>query len=207
MIDRPAHPCACGCSTPVNRLRPNGPWVHFRKGHWAKIHSKRVDPIKRFFSHFTQADGCWLWTGSISLGYGRVWWGDRKTWAHRVAWEIANGQPVPPGLLVCHHCDVRNCVNPAHLFIGTHGDNTHDMDAKGRRRCTPVFGEQHKRAKLNTQAVRSIRAARARGERLRVIAARHGISVQHASLICLRNSWKHLDPLTSAMTATSEGRN
>lgn len=207
MSDETSAPlCGCGCGTPVNRLRPNGPWVHFRKGHWAKIHSKRADPIKRFFSHVIKTDACWLWTGQIHIGYGRVWWGNKKTWAHRVAWEIANG-PIPTGLLVCHHCDVRNCVNPDHLFVGTHADNTHDMDAKGRRRSAHTFGERHHRARLNTQDVMAIRSARADGERLRAIAARYGVSAQHVSLICLHNSWKHLDSAPTATTATSGGRN
>jgi len=96
--------------------------------------------IARFWSKASRADGCLLWTGRLDphgygefrLGSGRS--GRRQTrLAHRVAYEIAKG-PIPPGLCVCHSCDVRNCVEPAHLWLGTVADNNRDMVAKGRHR-------------------------------------------------------------------------
>jgi len=72
--------------------------------------------------------GCHVWTAAhYSNGYGMF---DAQL-AHRVAWKIHIG-PVPGQLCVLHHCDVRNCVNPEHLFLGTKQDNTRDMVAKGR---------------------------------------------------------------------------
>ena len=80
--------------------------------------------------------GCWLWTGRVARnGYG-TWGGGRsgeRISAHRLAWQEANG-PVPDGLQVLHRCDVRCCVNPEHLFLGTARENTRDMMAKGRAR-------------------------------------------------------------------------
>lgn len=78
--------------------------------------------------------GCWLWTGRYgNNGYGTFGGGRKgeRTGAHRLVWEITNG-PIPDGLFVLHRCDVRGCVNPEHLFLGTAKDNTQDMMAKGR---------------------------------------------------------------------------
>lgn len=59
--------------------------------------------------------------------------GQNPRYAHRAAWELAHGRPVPDGMDVCHSCDVRHCVNPAHLFIGTAKDNIQDSIRKGRQ--------------------------------------------------------------------------
>lgn len=76
--------------------------------------------------------GCYLWAGAvIRAGYGKLGRRGRTLSAHRYFWEEENG-PIPNGLHVLHKCDVRNCVNPDHMFLGTHGDNMRDMFAKGR---------------------------------------------------------------------------
>lgn len=77
--------------------------------------------------------GCLLWGGSLDTGgYGVVMVEGRPVKAHRVAWTVANG-PIPDGLRVLHTCDVRNCIEPSHLWLGTQGDNIRDMWQKGRQ--------------------------------------------------------------------------
>lgn len=79
--------------------------------------------------------GCWEWIACLNTnGYGDFFSGSRKTGhklAHRVSWEIHKGQ-IAPGLLVLHKCDNPKCVNPEHLFLGTHRDNALDAKTKGR---------------------------------------------------------------------------
>lgn len=128
--------------------------------------------------------GCWLWVGGLrQRGYGQVRVGARMRTAHRVAWELFKG-PIVAGLHVLHRCDVRPCVNPAHLFLGTHADNMRDMSQKGRA----PRGERSGCAKLSAEDVRTIR--RLRGVLLhRQIAAAWGISLGQVSKIQTGAQW------------------
>jgi hypothetical protein len=100
---------------------------------------------ERFWMNVEKTDTCWLYKRLEKDGYGYFRFGpygpDQEQWyAHRYSWVIHNGQ-IPEDKEVCHTCDVRNCVNPAHLWLGSHAENMRDMVVKGRRkgnRYTPV---------------------------------------------------------------------
>jgi len=92
--------------------------------------------IDRFNEKWTPVteSGCWLWTDYLVSGkYGHLTVNYKTLAAHRVSYELHVGE-IPEGLCVCHRCDVPFCVNPDHLFLGTHKDNTQDMLKKNRGR-------------------------------------------------------------------------
>lgn len=92
------------------------------------------DLMERFMDYvFPEPNsGCWLWSGGwTSSGYGIFGWPGHTNRAHKAIWEILFG-PVSRGLVVRHKCDVRCCVNPQHLILGTSADNSADMVSRGR---------------------------------------------------------------------------
>ena len=136
--------------------------------------------------------GCLEFQGKKSQnGYGRISLGRRSQGegpAHRVAWELANGQTVPEGMVVCHRCDNPPCCNPDHLFVGTPAENTADMLAKGRAR----IGTAHHNAILTPDLVRAIRRLSSEGVSQRKIAARIGVSQGCVSAVLTRRLWSHV---------------
>lgn len=145
---------------------------------------------ERFWERVQKTDGCWLWVGgkaTPSKPYGRVSDGRRKLYAHRASYELANG-PIPPGLYVCHRCDVHNCVRPDHLFLGTPADNSKDMAVKGR--AARLCGERSGKAKLTAEAVRQLRCLHALGIPLAWIAGTFGVSKQTVTAVGRGRSWK-----------------
>lgn len=80
-------------------------------------------------------NACWEWRGTRPGEYGTVRIDGRGVLAHRLVYETAV-EPIPEGMMVCHHCDNPPCCNPTHLFLGTAHDNIRDMMSKGRQGWT-----------------------------------------------------------------------
>ena len=131
--------------------------------------------------------GCWLWDGGRSKGqrgYYRIDFNGRTMLVHRFAYERYRG-PVPSGLIVCHHCDVRCCVNPDHLFLGEPVDNTADMIRKGRM----PRGERRGHAKLTDEQAAAIKASPLSS---RLIAAQYGVGSSTIRKLRRGKTWTHI---------------
>lgn len=180
--------------------------------HWKSRTSFDQDlPIEdRFWARVKKTDTCWLWTGSrLPLGYGVLGRKDRgERRANRIAWELASGEPIPSGYVVCHVCDNPPCIRNddagtyevngvshpryGHLFLATMKDNSRDMIAKGRHWTNGHPGETNGYAKLTENAVREIRRRASNGERGKKLAIEFNISSGHVSAVVLRRAWRHV---------------
>ncbi len=138
-------------------------------------------------------DVCWEWqAGSLPDGYGTFHLGGRDRRAHRVAYELRVGV-IPAGQHVLHRCDNPSCVNPAHLFLGTHADNMKDMAAKGRGLGhRGPRGERNARSTLNESQVRAIRWLCEVGNSQRAVSRLFGVSQGHVSDVVNGKRWAHV---------------
>lgn len=133
---------------------------------------------------------CVLWRGGTNKpnGYGRLTRNGRRVLAHRDAYEKTYG-PIPDGLVVRHRCDVKRCINPDHLEIGTVEDN--NRDARERGQWLPLTGEEHGRAQLTENDVRTIRKRYVSGMGQQ-LADEYGVSRTQIRNIVQRKQWKHV---------------
>ena len=143
--------------------------------------------------------GCWLWNTTVNnAGYGIVKNNNKVMVAHRASYELYC-EPIPDGMIICHKCDNRSCVNPDHLFVGSYKDNTHDMISKGRRYTgdrsvimrgnTNSQGSKNASAKLTEKQVIAIyRDTRTAKE----IAADYSINANGVYRIKNGTRWKHI---------------
>lgn len=150
-------------------------------------------PIDNFMKHVEPDTngGCWLWSASMlfDTGYGKFVLARKFEPASRASWILHNG-PIPTGLFVCHKCDVRACVNPTHLFLGTPGENVRDMYAKGRSN-TP-HGERAGMTRLTAPQVVTIKRELRRGTSQASLGRTFGVHAATIQAINEGRTWRHV---------------
>jgi hypothetical protein len=144
-------------------------------------------------------NGCWIWQKStLRNGYGQFRKKQKHYYAHRASYEVFKG-PIRDGLFVCHTCDVRACVNPDHLWLGTTTDNIRDAWSKGRMKPIPVTkGEEQYAAKLTEDNVRDILTKRLTTYEF---ADLYGVSPANISHIWTGRNWRHVSGLPNRRRA------
>lgn len=151
-----------------------------------------VSDRERFWAKVDKTQNCWLWTSNKNLnGYGLFKLGSRNIAAHCLSWTLTNG-PIRKGLHVLHSCDVRACVNPDHLSLGTHAENMRDMADKGRSGGPKRRGDCNGRAKLGESQVRVIRAMAAAGHSQKGLARIFGMGSTTIAAIIKKETWSHV---------------
>jgi predicted XRE-type DNA-binding protein len=131
-------------------------------------------------------NGCWLWTmNNHAEGYGEIWIDGKRYQVNRLAYKLFCSE-IPKGLWVLHHCDVRNCIRPSHLYLGTVQDNHRDMTERRRRAC----GERNGNSKLTSEDVKKIRQLASHGYSQRTIAKKFNVSQPLIGKITRYELWK-----------------
>ena len=133
--------------------------------------------------------GCWIWMGAYEEGhYGQITYNKKHWSAHRLSWTFHRGR-IPKGMNVLHHCDIRLCINPSHLFLGTKKDNTQDAKKKNRLRNKSFPGEHNPRAKLTDKLALLIRSSS-----LDALTIAKQLNVSRTTVYGIRKGerWRHL---------------
>ena len=157
---------------------------------------------ERFWEKVRKTNQCWIWEGARNrLGYGEIGMNGKVCKAHRVAWELVNGE-IPPQKMICHACDNPQCVRPEHLFLGDGVINMQDAQKKGRlatgskngRHTKPYAtarGERNGLSKLSEDDV--LQVLRLKGkETAKAVGRNFGVSDKSIGDIWRGLTWTHL---------------
>lgn len=147
---------------------------------------RSMSSVERFHESYIPEpnSGCWLWIGALGGDYGNIKVNGAKTGSHVYSWKLNKGD-IPKGIFVCHKCDTPLCVNPNHLFLGTHKENMKDMRLKARS----AKGSRASRSKLNENEVTAIRNDPSSWD---VIAKKYGVTRENIRAVKIRLTWTHI---------------
>lgn len=144
---------------------------------------------ERFWRKVDKSGECWLWTGSLSVGYGkvrRVYLRDESILTHHYSWFLEHGRWPE---YICHYCNNRACCRPSHLYEGTPKSNQQDRIKAGNGN----EGSKHGMSKLTEQHVRKARELIAKGHTQTSVAAKLGVSVTTICAIMNGRAWRHVE--------------
>ncbi len=150
-----------------------------------------IPVVERFWPKVDRSgglDACWTWLAGTKDGYGWFAMPDGPDRAHRVSWMLEKG-PIPDGLFVLHHCDVRPCVNTRHLYLGRNAENAHDREERGggHDRC----GERNGRSKLTLESAEEIRRIhRDEGVGAHRLARQFGLAKSTVNSVLWGHTWR-----------------
>jgi Autographiviridae endonuclease len=151
----------------------------------------------KLLGNIKKINGCWEWQGKLHPnGYSctTTYETEKREHTHRISFRVFKGE-IPEGICVCHSCDNRKCINPEHLFLGTHKDNSQDALKKGRLENSKLIkarGEKNGSSKLTDEQVREIRKELENGVKGAKVARKYGVSSSIVYVIRDRKTWKHV---------------
>ena len=161
------------------------------------IHKMTEADKKRFWDKVDKSGDCWLWTtGLQTKGYGQFELNRGKRTAHRLSYMLCIG-PIPTGLLVCHNCNVKHCVNPEHLYLATNQQNCQDAGKDGLLSHKNRKVKFPRNVKLSEKQLIYIRKLFATGNHfMSHLAGTYNVSDKTIADIVKEKSWKYLLPMS-----------
>lgn len=174
-----------GCKSSNKPCKHCGKLIYYKNTNCMDCRRNGRDAKDRLLKKVYFTDNCWIWMGGRNnKGYGYFYYRGVHMNVHRASYQIFN-ETILGDLHVLHKCNNPTCVNPKHLYAGTHKDNMRDLANSDRA----VRGETHPQAKLNYKKVALIRLLSKQGLSQSVLSQRFSIHQSQISRIVHNRSW------------------